>query len=270
MENLVVDTKKCLQDEICIKACPISLLESIQGIPVYKTGDESECITCGHCMAICPSGAITLKGKTASESLKPRYDHKREEVESWLLSRRSIRIFKDKEVPRQDIEKLIDVARQAPTGVNSQRVEWIIFNSREKTHRISELIIEGLRTLKKENHPYLKAFSADRFLNGWDEGKDFVLRGAPALAITHVTEDYRIGSVDSTIALTYLDLMAPSLGLGTCWAGILMGASQFIPGLSKELGVPDHHKLQGAMMLGYPQYRYQRIPHRNEAKITWR
>jgi nitroreductase len=72
------------------------------------------------------------------------------------------------------------------------------------------------------------------------------------------------------IALTYLELAAPSLGLGTCWAGYFTAAANFYPPLQKALDLPQGHLPYGATMIGYPKYSYQRIPPRNKPEISWR
>ena len=42
------------------------------------------------------------------------------------------------------------------------------------------------------------------------------------------------------------------------------------PDLAEELQLPDGHKSHYAMMLGYPKYRFHRVPKRDPAKVTWR
>jgi len=49
----------------------------------------------------------------------------------------------------------------------------------------------------------------------------------------------RNGMVDVTLALSYLELGATGLGLGTCWAGLVQGAVFSLPQLKKELGIPE-------------------------------
>jgi len=65
-------------------------------------------------------------------------------------------------------------------------------------------------------------------------------------------------------------LAAPSLGLGTCWAGYFTAAANFYPPLQEALALPQGHLPYGAAMVGYPKYGYQRMPPRNKPEITWR
>ena len=72
------------------------------------------------------------------------------------------------------------------------------------------------------------------------------------------------------IAMTHLELAAIAYGLATCWAGYFTGAAKTWPPMQEALALPEDHELAYAMMIGYPKYKYQRIPVRNAADITWR
>jgi len=41
------------------------------------------------------------------------------------------------------------------------------------------------------------------------------------------------------------------------------------PPLFEALGIPADHKAFGAVMVGYPKLRYQRLPVRKKPRITW-
>jgi hypothetical protein len=43
-----------------------------------------------------------------------------------------------------------------------------------------------------------------------------------------------------------------------------------IPRLFEALGLPPGHLAFGAMMIGYPKFKYRRIPIRNRQKVIWR
>jgi nitroreductase len=58
------------------------------------------------------------------------------------------------------------------------------------------------------------------------------------------------------IALTYLELAVTSFGLGACWAGYFSAAANMGPPMKKALGLPEEHNSFGAMMVGYPKYKY--------------
>jgi len=57
-----VDPEKCNRDGICVEACGRRLIEmgEADSVPTLITGVEELCINCGHCVAVCPSGALAL------------------------------------------------------------------------------------------------------------------------------------------------------------------------------------------------------------------
>ena len=76
--------------------------------------------------------------------------------------------------------------------------------------------------------------------------------------------------VDLTLALAYFELAAPSLGIGTCWAGLLQAALLAYPPLKEALGLPEGHPHHYPMMVGCRKAKYFRLPERKPPKITWR
>jgi nitroreductase len=107
-------------------------------------------------------------------------------------------------------------------------------------------------------------------LGAWEGGIDIIFRGAPALIVAHAKRDNPRAQTTCTIALAYLELAAVGLGLGSCWAGYFMRAAGEYAPLMKALALPEGHQCFGAMMVGYPKFKYQRLPLRNDPRITWR
>jgi nitroreductase len=77
------------------------------------------------------------------------------------------------------------------------------------------------------------------------------------------------GTVDLTIALSYLDLFAPVLGLGTCWAGLLQGAMLNVPAVKSAVGIPELYPHHYPIMVGYPEFGFHRLPERKVPKIIF-
>ena len=127
-----------------------------------------------------------------------------------------------------------------------------------------------MRSLLAERAEFALSMHMDRVVDSWDKGIDRILRSAPHLVAAHGLSTMPISQSACFIALTYLELAAPSLGLGTCWAGYFTAAANFYPPLQEALALPQGHLPYGAVMVGYPKYSYQRMPPRNKPEITWR
>ena len=61
MNLITIDREKCNQDGVCISECPARILqmEKNEGFPVPSPEFEEYCIRCGHCVAVCPVGALS-------------------------------------------------------------------------------------------------------------------------------------------------------------------------------------------------------------------
>ena len=110
----------------------------------------------------------------------------------------------------------------------------------------------------------------DRVVKGWEAGMDPICRNAPHVIVTHAPKNNPAAPAACTIAISYLDLAAPSFGLGACWAGYFNTAATMWPPMQEALGLPEGDTCFGSIMIGYPKYSYYRLPRRNEPEITWR
>ncbi len=79
----------------------------------------------------------------------------------------------------------------------------------------------------------------------------------------------RPGWAVCSIALAYFDLAAISLGLGCFWDGFFTGAANSFAPIRDGIQLPDGHQIFGSLALGYPKYKYRRIPVRKPASISW-
>jgi nitroreductase/NAD-dependent dihydropyrimidine dehydrogenase PreA subunit len=262
MELIRVDRDKCNRDGICAAVCPAALImQEGENFPETITDAIDYCIRCGHCVGACPTGALSHARVPLDECMPLRADLEpsADMVEQFLRKRRSVREFKETPVPRDVLEKIIDVARWAPSAVNVQPVRWIVVEKPADVKHLAGLIAGWMRG----------AGYAPRYLSAWEKGRDMILRDAPQLIIACASSENIWSPVDSAIAITYLELAAQAHGLGTCWSGLLTRASEGNPSIRKFVGLVDNMKICGAVMIGYPKFHYRRIPNRNRAFINW-
>ena len=114
-----------------------------------------------------------------------------------------------------------------------------------------------------------------KLLNGitkeYRENKvDTILRGAPSIILTLADKNFSRGRENSIFSLTYLELFAPSLDLGSCWAGLfeIYARSENSP-LHKLLNLPEEKQITGCVMVGYPKYRYKRFAERQPLSVSF-
>jgi len=270
---LSIDEGLCKGDELCVADCPTAILriDESKGTPKMIPGGEEMCLRCGHCVAVCPHGAldhaeVPLDG---CDPVRKELTIGFEQAVQFLRSRRSVRRFKDRPVERDTLRRLIDVARCAPTASNLQPVEWVVIDGREKVQGLAEQAVGWMRSvLAKDAQPAYAPY-LPRLVAAWDAGSDAVLRDAPCLVIAMAPKEAANGMVDLALALSYLELAAPTLGLGTCWAGLLQGALLSHPPLKGKVGIPAGYPHHYPMMIGYAKPTYHRLPLRKPAKVKW-
>jgi nitroreductase/NAD-dependent dihydropyrimidine dehydrogenase PreA subunit len=274
MTLLSFDESKCRRDGRCVAVCPARLirLEDESPVPAMVENGDLRCSRCGHCVAVCPDGAVSHFSIKPEECppVRPELVLSADHVEYLLRSRRSTRVFQRRELEHDTLLEIVRIARYAPTGANTQRVTWVVVNSGAKVREIAEMTIDLARSIVEEGQVSVLGGRESALVEGWEAGIDPVARNAPALVIACAPPGDIVVSIEAAIALSFLDLVAPSFGLGTCWGGHLMRAIPHWPPLYQALGLADGNQFCAVMMIGYPEYGYHRLPPRNEPKITWR
>jgi len=274
MKLFMVDPDKCKLDGICIDECPMGIIEykNKNSLPTPTEDANELCIKCGHCVTVCPEGAFFHSSMTPEQCppVHREWFLDPERVEHFLRSRRSIRTYKNRTVDRDTLSRLIGIARFAPSGHNLQPVRWLIIYDSNEVRQLTGLTMEWIHHMLKEKAEVAKKLHMDRVLADWEAGIDRICRGGPHVIIAHAPKEEQTAPAACTIALTYLELAAPSFGLGACWAGYFNIAANVWPPMRKVIGLPEGHMSFGTMIVGFPKYKYHRLPIRNEARITWR
>jgi nitroreductase/NAD-dependent dihydropyrimidine dehydrogenase PreA subunit len=269
-----IDETLCKRDGICAAECPTAVIRQAdkESCPELVPGGEAMCLRCGHCVAVCPHGALSHADVPLAQC--PVVDKGAvigpEQAVQFLRSRRSVRRFKDKAIEKETLQQLIDTARYAPSASNAQPVEWMVFTDREEIRGIAENVVDWMRSVLEKDPQPASAPYMPLLVGAWDLGLDYVLHRAPGLIVAMAPKSDSNGMVDLTLALAYLELAAPSLGLGTCWAGLLQGALVSHAPLRQAMGIGDEYPHHYPMMIGQPRFKYYRLPERQHAKITWK
>jgi len=272
MNLFEVNTQTCNKDGICAAACPMGIIEFKKGeYPAPAAEAEDLCILCGHCVAVCPTASLSHREMSMEKCtlIQKELHFSAAHCEQFFRARRSIRTYKEQAVPENELQKLIDLARYAPTGHNSQSVEWLVLGNRDEIKNLAGITVDWMRWMLDNMSEIALSLHLDMAIRRWEEGTDIVLRDAPTLIIAHAAKDDLVAPTSSTIALSYLELAATSMGLGCCWAGYFNAAASNFPPMAEVLPLPDGHQCMGAMMVGYPKYKYHRLPLRKPPEITW-
>ncbi|MHB1419129.1 MAG: nitroreductase family protein [Bacillota bacterium] len=274
MSLITIDENKCKRDGICAAECPTNAiyLKEKDTVPRVSRKAQEFCVDCGHCVTLCPNDAITLATMQTEDCIPilPGALPSKEQAKLLLKSRRSIRAFKEELISREVFEELIDTVRYAPSGHNGQPVNWVIVQNREQVKQLGSLVIDCFRKFAQDHPENASILDFKSLATAWDMGIDMITRNAPHIIVAHATSTKgNVGNdLDCHLAITYLELAAHAMGLGACWLGFLMFAYRYPP-IKEFLGIPEGHEIFGAALIGYPKYRFRRIPVRNKPEISW-
>jgi nitroreductase len=227
-------------------------------------------------VAVCPSEALdNVKAPLAKQiplENVPVIDADTAAI--FLRSRRSVRAYQKTAVPREKIGQLLDIARFASTAGNSQGVAYHAIDDRNTLRSITSVTMDWLEE-KLQSPPYagspFEAPFAAYLANYRQTGQDVVLRDAPCLVVAMVDQNFlSIGRDNAHFTLAYAELYAPSIGLGTCWAGFFNAcAASGYQAMLNILKLPENMCVTGGLMVGYPLFTYRRLVDRNPLQFTW-
>jgi len=268
MDLLTIDESKCVKCGLCVAECPACLLSMGEHGP--KCDFDRGCMACGHCVAVCPRGALDNKYTPRDEMLPlPTELPDSKQVYDMLRARRSVRQFR-KEIPTQeDILRLLEVCRYAPTAGNSQGVYYTVISGYEKVQQVARVVAEWMQDEVDRGTPNKRYFQAT--LRSWDRGIDIIARNAPVLVFASVRRLCLTGPSNAEESFAYAELYAPAVGLGTTIAGFIgtCGIAGHQP-LRELIGIPPKQNIAGCMMVGYPKVRYRLLPERQHLKIEFK
>ncbi len=266
MLQFQVNGAACTRCGECIFDCPSRIIGVGDGaLPTIPAEKEQFCIKCEHCLSVCPTGAISILGYQPSDSMpvEGKFPDPAE-LETLIKGRRSVRRYREENVDPALIQRLLEVAWHAPTGVNSRQVLFTVLDDREKVSRLRDEVMDALVTLSQNGGiPKQMAYFA-RFVRVWERQKlDLIFRDAPHLLVASAPNSVSCPKEDCMIALSYFELFAQTNGVGTVWNGLVKWAFDLLPEFRERLGIPADHTFGYAMTFGIPAVRYARtVQHR--------
>jgi ferredoxin len=264
-----VDESLCTSCGLCVQDCPVGL---IQGYPPHvEEGMGDRCLRCQHCMAICPTAALSIEGRRPEESadISKNQLPSAEQMHRLIRNRRSVRSYQDRDVDPSLIQQLLHSTAHAPTAVNALGLTFTVIDQRSKLIEFRERVLSTLTQYMQEGRVpdhlgFLRAAPAAFY----DEGRDLIFRSAPHVLIASVPLNTVAPQTDVSIALTTFELLAVSSGLGTVWCGMLRMVLEIAPELKAFLELPTEGIHYYPLLFGYPAVSYARTVQRDNAAIV--
>jgi nitroreductase len=152
------------------------------------------------------------------------------QIKKLIHERRSIRRFRQEQIPIEILRDIIDAGRVAPSASNLQPLRYLLIHDKSLVERVFPFTKWAA---------YLPA----------DSGRPPVGQEPTAYVIILIDEENATRWVghDVGAATENMILMALANGIGSCWI-----ASLERPELKKALAVPAMYRIDSVLALGYP------------------
>jgi nitroreductase/NAD-dependent dihydropyrimidine dehydrogenase PreA subunit len=283
-----INRDKCKGCGQCVKDCPTQVFElrERKSEVIYGEG----CYACGHCWAVCPEEAVFQQQVSTAISLKsgPGPAVTADDLQLLIRERRSTRLFKDKLVSKEQLLKIIEAGRYAPTASNRQDVNYVVLSNQQKVSELRPLVESFMeKTFKSMQNRAIALFYSMKFGRSAldilryyamayqfsktrkEKNPYFPLPFGSAVIITHAQSFDTMAQFNCSVALYNCSLMAHSLGLGSCFSGFVQIGANMDKNIKHWLDIPKEHQAYGAMVIGHPDVKYRRLVERKKPDIKW-
>ena len=159
-----------------------------------------------------------------------------------ILTRRSIRKYKQEQIKDEELQVILEAGKFAPSAMNQQSWHFTVVQNKEMLQKINEACKavfskSGIKNFEER----AKAENFEVFYN------------APTFIIVSGDEKAIAPQNDGSLALGSMLLAAESLGIGSCWihAMSFLFSTEDGKSLKKELGIPEGYAPVGSGAFGY-------------------
>ena len=260
MKHLEIDEEKCIGCGLCKQVCIRDNIK-IENIAVEL---ETNCFDCGQCSTLCPTNAIKLLAYSGQEDRIEDYDMNNipvsyDDLLQFYKQRRTVRWFKDEKISKETFLKLMEAAYYSPNRQNIQDVEFVVVD--DKLDDFIQLVYDIISVKEDE---FFRIKQLGNYLR--DENRN--PKRHPLLWEGHqLILAFSESQTDAVIAMTRLELLAYTLGLGGFHSLFINMAEQtdherlmeFFPEINRE------KHMFAAFVIGVPRVKYLRT--RPHAKI---
>jgi len=152
-----------------------------------------------------------------------------------------------------------------PTGCNYRGLHFSVVEDLETMEKLRSELLKSLKIVLSEQE--LRGVIAKR-KDAILRGEDVVFRNAPHMIVVSVDQNSPCKEIDPIIALSYFELYAQSLGLGTLWCGLGFWLIPYCSSVVEKLKIPQNYEIAYVMLFGNPNVSYQRSIQPDKYEIT--
>jgi len=191
-----------------------------------------------------------------------------------IQDRRSVREYTGEAVSRQDLDLILEAARQAPSGENAQPWRFIVVQDPATRKKLGALAGGG--SGRRFTAEFVTKKMQERFSGLQDEAKrraafekltsgqvSAFLADAPVSIVVCGKKDVWDLPYDTSAAIENMLLMVTALGLGACWVIAPCIDIRDEERIKALLGLPEGLKAISIISIGHPTR-----PHRPRPRLS--
>ena len=178
-----------------------------------------------------------------------------------IYARRSIRAFKNEQIKREDLDAIIEAGLCAPSANNSQNRHFTVIQNIEVILKVNNWVLDEI---EQSGNARLHQIAGERRIGN-------VFGDAPTMIIISVQQNDRFGAINAAAATQNILLAAESLGIASCWVGMvsILAISSNILSYMRELKIPEGYLPQNGISLGYRASESPPAPERKENLVSY-
>lgn len=254
LHQVMIDPGKCVGCGLCVRVCVahnIKLEDKKAKILL------DNCIICGHCTAVCPQKAIFISGYDSEQVDKREEAYlKPEDVFDAIRFRRTVRQFKQKEIPKAMIGQILEAGQFTHTAKNMQDVSFVVLE--KEKNRIEQMAVSLFKKIK----PLAGLFSPLARNTKIDD--HFFFFNAPVVVVILAKD-----KTNGILAAQNMEFVAEANGLGVLFSGFFTIAANTSRKIRKAIKVPKGKRAAMTLVLGYPDVKFLRSVQRKKPDVRY-
>ena len=192
-----------------------------------------------------------------------------EELLNIIRKRRSVRVYKTGKVTDKQLETILEAARWAPSGANTQPWELIVTRDRAKMKRVRQIYDNEWKQRKLEDPVHYKGLKKDYV---GDVSVLVLVCGDPRTKQVYLTtrqpgDREKLFQASIANAVEHMMLIAASMGLGTVWVSV---REEVEPELRELFKVPQPLRLLWIVPIGHARSWPKPKPRRKISEFAHR
>jgi len=168
------------------------------------------------------------------------------EVLNAILTRRSTKLYDGRQVPDEDIRKIVEAGLYAPSAMNRQNSLMVVVKDKELISKLSKM---NAAVMGRDGDPFY---------------------GAKTLILVFADSTEKNWIQDGSLVMANIMLAAHALGIGSCWINRCKEMFETEEGkeIKRQYGIPETFSGIAVCTLGYPDAKRDPAP-RKEGRVLY-